>query len=150
MLTDISFYHLQRVALERALPKLLEKVLERGHRVLVLVGSEERLEALNRALWTYEQRSFLPHGGPHDGNAADQPIYLATSEDNPNRANVLVLVDGVVPDHLDPFDRCLDMFDGNDPDAVAHARERLKALSASGHALTYWQQSADGAWRRAD
>ena len=37
-MTDVSFYHLQKVGLERALPKLLEKALERGLRAVVVTG----------------------------------------------------------------------------------------------------------------
>ena len=50
-MTAIGFYHLQRMALEQALPKLLEKALERELKVVVLAGSEERvlLEAAGKA-----------------------------------------------------------------------------------------------------
>ena len=68
-MVEIAFYQLRRTPLEKALPKLLEKVLESGRRAVVLAASEERAEALNAALWTYEQGSFLPHGTARDGNA---------------------------------------------------------------------------------
>ncbi len=42
-MTAIGFYHLRRMGLERALPKLLEKALERELKVVVLAGSEERV-----------------------------------------------------------------------------------------------------------
>jgi DNA polymerase-3 subunit chi len=61
-MTAIAFYHLERAALEAALAKLLEKALAGGFRAVVKAGSEERLEALNAALWTYDQGSFLAHG----------------------------------------------------------------------------------------
>ena len=44
------------------LPPLLEKSLERGWRVVVQAGSQERVEALDAHLWTYREDSFLPHG----------------------------------------------------------------------------------------
>ena len=44
-MTEILFYHLQRQPLERVLPTLLEKSLERGWRVVVQAASEERAEA---------------------------------------------------------------------------------------------------------
>ena len=64
--TEIGFYHLTCTPLERALPKLLEKVLASGARAVVRAGSDERVEFLNGALWTYQPASFLPHisGGP--------------------------------------------------------------------------------------
>ena len=59
-----------------------------------MASSPERVEALNRALWTYGRDSFLPHGTRDDGFAEDQPMFLTDQADYPNGATVLVLVDG--------------------------------------------------------
>ena len=145
-MTEVRFYHLQRRTLEQALPKILEKVLERGWRAVVLAGSPERVDALNQHLWTYDPSSFLPHGSARDGFAADQPVWLTAEEDNPNGATVLVQVDGVTSAAMGSFDLVCDLFDGNDGEAVLAARERWKACKAAGHALTYWQQNDRGGW----
>ncbi|HEY9569116.1 MAG TPA: DNA polymerase III subunit chi, partial [Thalassobaculum sp.] len=93
-MTEIGFYHLTATPLERALPKLLERTLQAGRRAVVLAGSEERVQALNGLLWTYEERAWLPHGAVRDGNAADQPIWLTAADENPNGATFLFLLDG--------------------------------------------------------
>ena len=93
-MTEVLFYHLEHQPLERVLPSLVEKTLERGWRAVVQAGSEERVEALDTLLWTYRDESFLPHGTRRDGNPALQPVYLTTGEDNPNGATVRFLVDG--------------------------------------------------------
>ena len=147
-MSDVGFYHLTRMPLQRALPKLLEKALGSGHRMVLIAGSQERLDALNELLWTYEERSWLPHGGSADGHEAEQPIYLTLDEVNPNGADVLVQVDGVEPKFVGDFARVVDMFDGRDEEAVAAARQRWKAYSAAGHELTYWQQSESGGWEK--
>ncbi len=147
-MTEIRFYHLQRWSLEQALPKLLEKALEQGMRAVVMAGSEERVEALDAALWSYAQRSFLPHGSARDGNPERQPVYLTAAEESPNGASVLVLVDGVDPGHVGDFERCLDLFDGNDEAAVAAARARWAAWREAGHGVTYWRQSTEGRWEK--
>ena len=77
-MTKIRFYHLQKSPLERVLPQLLEKVLAKGDRAVVMAGSEERVEALNTLLWTYAQQSFLPHGSTRDGN--DPEVVSAARE----------------------------------------------------------------------
>lgn len=147
-MTEIRFYHLGRLPLERALPKLLEKVLASGARAVVLAGSEERVEALNAALWTYEQGAFLPHGSARDGRPEMQPVWLTAADENPNGASVLVLADGAESARIGDFDKCLEIFDGQDDEAVARARERWRAYKAAGHPLTYWQQTADGRWEK--
>ena len=148
-MVEVSFYHLQRAGLERAVPKLLEKVVELKKRALLVAGSEDRVEAIKAALWTFDPASFLPHGSKADGFAAEQPVFLTTDAgENPNGAQVLVLVDSAAPGDLGRFERVLDIFDGKDSDAVAAARERWQALTAAGHALTYWQQTEAGGWEK--
>ncbi len=146
-MTDIAFYHLQKLPLERTLPKLLEKTLEAGKRALVVAGSTDRVEALNALLWTYDQNAWLPHGGSRDGNAEDQPIWITDGDDNPNGATFLFLTDGCAGPVAD-FERCFDMFDGNDAQSVAAARERWKTCKADGHTLAYWQQTETGGWAK--
>lgn len=144
----VAFYHLTRSPLEEALPRLLERARGQDLRVQVRCGSAARLDALDRLLWTYDPASFLAHGGPDDGRAADQPIWLALEEGNPNDARVLVLIDGLDAGDLAEFARCLDLFDGNDPDAVAAARARWRRLEKAGHPLTYWAQTESGGWQQ--
>lgn len=147
-MSEVRFYHLQKWPLERALSQLLAKVLERGHRAVLLAGSEDRVEALNALLWTYEQRSWLPHGSAHDGTPEEQPIFLAVEPSNPNDADVLVLVDGVTANDPDDFALILDMFDGRDEAALAAARERWRTHQTAGRPLTYWQQTDAGGWEQ--
>lgn len=145
-MTQIGFYHLMKLPLEQALPRLLEKAVAAGHKVVVMAGSEARVEHLNATLWTWSEESWLPHGAAADGEAELQPIWLTQAEENPNGAKVLVICDGAAPGTVEGWERCLDLFDGNDPDAVQAARERWKTWKAAGHQLVYYQQSASGGW----
>ena len=145
-MTDIGFYHLTRTPLERALPKLLEKVIGAEKRAVVRAGSTERVDFLNAALWTYDSASFLPHGTAREGDAAEQPIWLTDQAERPNDAQILVLTDNVTADDLDDFERCLEMFDGRDREAVEAARSRWRQYSDTKHNLTYWQQTEQGGW----
>lgn len=147
-MTEVLFYHLQNAPLEQVLPQLLERSLERGWRAVVRAGGPERLDALNNALWTYSDDSFLPHGTREDGPAALEPVFLTVEDENPNNANVLFLVDGASPGNVGSYERCVLMFDGRDEAALAAAREHWKTLKAEGHDATYWQQSPEGRWEK--
>ena len=147
-LPEFGFYHLQRTALEPALGRLLERVLASEQRAVVVASSPERVEALNRALWTFGRESFLPHGSREDGFAEDQPVFLTDQADYPNGATVLVLVDGAEVEPPPQFTRCVYMFDGNDGAAVAQARDFWRRLRERGEALTYLQQTERG-WQKA-
>ena len=119
-------------------------------RAVVRAGSEERLEALDQVLWTWDAASFLPHGSRRDGFAAEQPVWLTTGAENPNRASLLVLTDGVGGETpgFEGFTLVCDLFDGNDDESVAAARGRWRRCKAEGHDMTYWQQTATGGWER--
>jgi DNA polymerase III subunit chi len=130
--------------LERALPRLLERALKDGYRILLMAGSTERVEHLNQLLWTFDDASFLPHGSARDGHADRQPIFLTAAEGNPNQASMLVLVDGARSSAVGGFKRVCDMFDGNDDAAVEAARGRWREAKAAGHQLTYWEQTGSG------
>jgi DNA polymerase III subunit chi len=150
--TEVRFYHLERSTLERALPTMLERVLERGQRALVLLGSKERVDALNAHLWTYKPESFLPHGSEADGFAEQQPILLVAEETapsgpSPNQAEVLFLADGARHPDVTLYKMCVELFDGANEAAVQSARERWRDYKAAGHALTYWRQTDKG-WQK--
>lgn len=146
--TEVLFYQLGRQPLDNVLPGLLEKTLERGWRAVVQAGSPERAEALDALLWTYSEESFLPHGAASDGHASRQPIYLTAAEDNPNAASVRFLVDGADCADLAAYRRVVYLFDGQDEDARARARERWKTAKAQGFAVTYWLQNERGRWEK--
>ncbi|WP_417684075.1 DNA polymerase III subunit chi [Roseibium sp.] len=148
MSVEVLFYHLVHQPLEAALPPLLMKCLERDWRVVVQAGSEERCAALDAHLWTFQDDSFLPHGTKADGHAEEQLIYMTAEGDNPNRADVRFLVDRAAPPPLAGYTRAVYMFDGNDSEALADARQRWKEAKAEGFAVTYWQQTGAGGWER--
>jgi DNA polymerase III subunit chi len=148
-MTEILFYHLQRQPLERVLPTLIEKSLERGWRVVVQAAAEERIEALDAHLWTFRDDSFLPHGTWREGTVSEQPVVLTIHDDNPNGAAVRFLIDGApVPTDAAAYQRIVLIFDGDDPEAVAAARERWSEGRAQGFDVTYWQTDEQGRWQR--
>jgi DNA polymerase-3 subunit chi len=147
-MTEVFFYHLQRQPLEKVLPQLVEKCLERGWRCVVQADSDERVEALDALLWTYSDDGFLPHGTEREPDAAETPVVLTTSAANPNRASVRFFVDGANAGDLAGYQRAIYLFDGNDPDAVDAARDNWKEAQGAGFEVAYWQQDKDGRWQK--
>lgn len=145
-MTEISFYHLLHTPLERALPKLIEKVLKSGANAVIKTCSAERAESLSGVLWTYDQNSFLPHGTVRDGNAGQQPVWITPDDENPNASEILVLTDGAAAADMGVWRRCLEIFDGRDEGVVTEARRRWSEYKIADHNLTYWQQNDRGGW----
>ncbi|WP_412048587.1 DNA polymerase III subunit chi [Hoeflea sp. Naph1] len=147
-MAEVLFYHLTESRLEDALPPLLEKSLERGWRVSVHLGSEERRAALDAHLWTFREDSFLPHGGDQAPHAERQPVLLTLGAEAANAATVRFVVDGAEIPALDDVERLVMMFDGHDQSQLEAARGQWRSLKTAGHTLTYWQQTEDRRWEK--
>jgi DNA polymerase-3 subunit chi len=151
--TEVWFYHLQSQPLERVLPQLIEKSLERGWRVALQARSKERLDALDAWLWTYSDESFLAHGRAADGDPDLQPVYLTTGIENPNGAVLRLFVEGaeIVPSLTASgarYSRVVAVFDGRDAEELALARAHWKEVRGLGYAASYWQKGAEGRWEK--
>lgn len=129
---------------------LLEKCLERGWRVLAVSPDTARRAALDEALWTYTDESFLPHGQAEaEGlDPAAQPILITSKTDNQNAASVALLMDGTDLPVDAPFTRCMVMFDDGDASTRQKAREQFKAAKDAGLSARYFQQGPRG-WQEA-
>jgi DNA polymerase-3 subunit chi len=147
-LTEILFYHLTESTLEEALPALLEKSVDRGWRAVIQTGGEERRDALDAALWTFRDDSFLAHGTDVEPHASENPVLLTTGQGNKNGAQIRFLVDGADAPDLAGYERAVFMFDGHDDEQLRKARESWKQLRQESHTVTYWQQSSDRRWER--
>jgi DNA polymerase-3 subunit chi len=115
--------------------------------VILRCGSEPGLAQLDAVLWTYRDDAFLPHGTAAAGHADRQPVYLTLGDENPNGANVLMLVDGAraAPAEMAGFERTCLIFDGGDPRALDAARDDWRAVRAAGLSAVYWSQEG-GRW----
>jgi DNA polymerase-3 subunit chi len=149
---EIWFYQLRRRALEQALPLIVQRALERGWRAVVQAKTPERLAAIDGLLWSYADDSFLPHGSDVDGDAELQPVWLTLHDDNPNGARVRLLVEGAAaePFAQADYERLILLFDGNDDNSLADAREQWRLLRERGANLAYWAETEEGGWRRQD
>lgn len=143
-MTEVFFYHLERSPVEAVLPSLLEKTLKRGWRALVKLPDRAAVEAMDEALWTYRDESFLPHGT----SGAEHPVLLSVEAAAENGANALFLTPGaeIDEDSMRRFERCVLLFT---PDGAPAARERWRVFQASGFEVTYWRQAPDGRWQKA-
>lgn len=145
----VYFYHLTQRPLEHTLPVLLDKARQAGWRIAVRGTDRARLDWLDEKLWLGPEEGFLPHGragGPHDGM---QPILLTSDKQAGNEATCVMSVDGaeVTPDEVTALERVCVLFDGNDDQAVQHARDQWKMLTQAGCSAQYWSEES-GRWEK--
>ena len=144
---QVDFYHLTVRPLDRVLPKIAEKVVETGGRLLIVADEAARRAALDKLLWSYAPASFLPHaqaGGAHD---AAQPVLIAGDAVAANGARNIAIADARWRDAALGFDRAFHFFED---DAIAEARAAWRALADKpGIERRYWKQTETGGWERA-
>lgn len=145
------FYHLERTTVERAAPALIVRCLQAGWRVLAVSENVERCAALDEALWTFDDQSFVPHGQAEAPglDAARQPVLLSGKAENVNQADALFLMDGADVDVNSVYKRCMVMFDGQDQSSRQVARKQFKAAQGAGLVTRYFQQTSSGGWKEA-
>lgn len=144
---QVDFYHLTVQPLDHVLPRIAERVVAGGGRLLVVADSAERRGAIDRLLWSYAPDSFLPHALADGVDDAAQPILIAADPAPANAARNIALADGIWRDAALAFDRVFHVFDG---DRIAEARAAWKALAdRAGVERRYWKQNDAERWEQA-
>ena len=143
---QVDFYHLDRSPLERVLPRIAERILQGGGRLLIVCGDGGLAERLDTHLWNYSPDSFLPHGRAGEAGEADQPVLISAALDPLNGARNIALADGVWREEALGFDRLFFFFDG---ETIAGARAAWRGLAGrEGIDPRYWKQDDEGKWRQ--
>ena len=145
-MAEIYFYHLGEEPLERILPGLIRRGLERGLRLAIETTDAGRLAKISDLLWTAEDVAFLAHGFGED-QPEHQPVWLCADQQNPNGATYRFFIDGAMPQTLDGLERALILFDSHSEEALTSARAEWKKRKAEGHVISYWKQDDDGKWK---
>ena len=141
---QVDFYQLGGVPIERVLPRIAERVLGGGGRLLVVCGEERLSERIDVALWGYAPDAFLPHGRAGRGGETRQPVLIAAAVDAANGARNVALIDGVWRDEALAFDRVFHFFDAG---SVAAARIAWRGLAGrAGVERRFWRQDAGAKW----
>ncbi|MDR3186920.1 MAG: DNA polymerase III subunit chi [Holosporaceae bacterium] len=143
---EISFYHTASGHLVSSLVRILEKIYVSGQRCLFCSPSEERVKAVDKALWTFSTNAFIPHGDKDFGFCDQQPIYLTSVGENPNGAVVQVLVDAFdYKSYGENFERIFFVFE--DLSQAERAEMLYADLKNNSKNVNYWRQSTKG-WEK--
>jgi DNA polymerase-3 subunit chi len=108
--------------------RLTEKAYLRDLSVVILNDSAADTEIMDELLWTFNERSFVPHAVHRPGTTLDasSPVNLTGDLAGVERADLLVNLGGRVPDGLERFNRIAEVIDA-DEERRRRGRERFKA-----------------------
>ncbi len=145
-MTTINFYELTTSPFEKVLPPLLQKILESGGRAIVLADAD-KVDEVDKYLWTFGQTAFLPHATFKDENLPRQPVVIRCDEDNQNSATYVVVTNEKILSSAANYEKCADIFDGTIPDKLSGAKNRMSQYKSLGYEVNHFRQK-DKSWEK--
>ena len=119
--------------------RLLRKAVRQGVRVQVMAAAD-RLSALDRSLWTFDERDFVPHvrmPGTAGTVAARTPIWLVEAAlGQADAPDVLINVGAALSSWPPTLARVVEIV-ANDADEAAAGRERWRQYKALGLSIKH-------------
>lgn len=132
-LPALYFVRLERQNKAQHVGRLAEMYFNLGQRMLIVVANEEMATSLDRYLWTFKKKSFLPHVVHQDSNEpCDDVILISTVEQNYNKADVLICASPCSPSFLKEFQFVYDFAETYDTQLADAARERFRLYRQHG------------------
>ncbi|MHB8424486.1 MAG: DNA polymerase III subunit chi [Gammaproteobacteria bacterium] len=134
-MTQVDFYVLPDAApRDRALfaCKLAEKAFSLGHRIFVHLSSEDEARALDELMWTFRDRSFLPHGLAAEN--ARIPVCIGFGQEPGEEFHLLINLSSEVPRFFSHFERVAEVVNA-DAGIREHGRQRFRFYKDRGYPL---------------
>jgi DNA polymerase III subunit chi len=127
----VDFYVLASTAPEqryRLACRLAARSYRENARVIIWCGSDSEARACDELLWTFDDRTFVPHRISHDAQLADRgtPVHVTVALEGVDHADLLVNLADRLPDGLPRFARVAEIIDA-DESRRRLGRERFKA-----------------------
>lgn len=122
--------------------RLLRKAARLGVRVQV-TASPAALDALDRELWSFEERDFVAHARLPAASAAVRkrsPIWLTPQVLDGDAPRVVVNIGADAPSDLNSLDRLIEVV-SSDPDQAHAGRLRWRAYKAQGLSIKHHAES---------
>ncbi|HNP25340.1 MAG TPA: DNA polymerase III subunit chi [Nitrosomonas sp.] len=135
MMTAIYFYSGAADKL-RVVCRLCAKALNQDSRVIVYTSEADKLDRLDKLLWTFQSTSFLPHCYIDENEAlvTATPIILSNRVVNEHAFDMLVNLHEHCPSAFDQFKRVIEVV-SQSPEDESAARARYRFYKQAGYEL---------------
>ncbi len=113
--------------------RVAEKAFEQGLRIAVRTASPSQTAELDELMWTFSDRSFVPHGvwPAEPAFAAATPVLIASGALPESHRDVLINLGDDVPADAGSYARVCEVVAGDD-DAKRRARARWRGYREAG------------------
>lgn len=93
--------------------RLTEKAFSQSHQVCIAVDSDKDAQALDTLLWTFRDRSFIPHAIADGGAATGEPVLITSGPAPEGMSDVLINLRKQVPEEFTRFARVVEPLNGD-------------------------------------
>ena len=134
-MTRIDFYILESSAAQSRLHfaiRLTEKLYREGHHIHLHTDNSAMLNALDNALWTDRDISFIPHEQASHP-VANCPVTIGSSNFE-GTEEILINLASQVPEYFAQMERVLEVIDTQGDD-VTQGRERFRFYRDRGYPM---------------
>ena len=131
-MTQVEFHH-NATDRTQAICRLIAERVAAGQRLRVFAPQPAEAEAIDRALWTFNALSFVPHCREGSPLAGETPVVIGGVKDA--TADVLVNYSNVMPPEAERFAILVEVVGQEAADREA-ARQRFKQYRERGFALS--------------
>lgn len=142
-MTRITFLHGASDRLQAAIAWLGTAARE-GRRGVVFAPSDRDLAQLDHLLWTQPATGFTPHCKSDSALAAETPVVLASSIEQPMHSEFLVNLSEGIPPGFSSFEHLVEIIGTAEADRIA-GRERYRFYRERGYPLEAMDISGDAA-----
>ena len=139
-MTQIDFYILADKAKSDKFHlacRLTDKAYQAGHRVCITTDSDRDAQHMDELLWTFSERSFIPHEIFNDKSSAidsASPVLITRQLQTTEEHDVLINLSSEVPNCFSQFERLLEPVDHDDNNKTA-GRKRYRYYRDCGYSI---------------
>lgn len=150
---QFSLYHTAEGLLYKTACLLVEKSYLSNAKIVILTPDLEVQESINKLLWTYSRKQFIPHGSKLDPLPERQPVYITHELENPNHANILIIIapfdiEAILKTKhfIEHFQRIIIIYDSlGDLNELTH---NIDQLTVATPIIDCYKQSGTGTWSK--
>ncbi|MCX4079243.1 DNA polymerase III subunit chi [Rickettsia rhipicephali] len=150
---QFSIYQTSDELLLKSILLLIEKCYYSDLKSVILTADADQQEMLNKNLWTYSRKQFIPHGSKLDPQPEKQPIYITDELQNPNNASVLVIISPTdiekilqAKEYIRVFKRIIIITDL--PEDLKELTVKINKFTGQENKIDCFTQNPRGAWSK--
>lgn len=134
-MTEIDFYSGGGDRLHTAC-RLVATAVRKGFKVMIYAPDMNKVEQIDKLLWTFSATDFIPHCQAGDELAEITPVILSDSGSNLPHDDVLLNLDAENPSFFSRFRRLIEIAGNTDGDNQA-ARKRYRFYQDRGYEIRH-------------